>query len=183
MRVPDLDDAQSAFLNALFGLGPPRKKKRNLHWESALAECEIGDFRIVPLTTSRLLRAEGRAMHHCVGNYDELCHQGRARVFSMQDLVGRRIATASLIWRDDYWHIDQIKGAHNAEVLESEHTFFDGDSTETLIEQTEVYYVGHEILRLYRQAWDLALGSYVRGLLSPRRNGLAVTDRNPPPKR
>lgn len=180
MPVPD--DAQPAFLDALFGLGPQRKKS-NFHWESALAECEIGDFQIVPLTTSRLLRAEGRAMRHCVGNYDELCHQGRARVFSIRDLACRRVATASLIWRDDYWHLDQIKGPRNAEVLESERTFFDGDSTVTVIEQTEVYYVGHEVLRLYRQAWDSALGSYVRGLLIPLRSGVTDADRGTPPKR
>ena len=182
MPDPGESEYQPAFLNALFGLGPSRKK-RNLQWESALAACEIGDFQIVPLTTSRLLRAEGRAMRHCVGNYDELCHQGLARVFSMQDFTGRRVATASLIWRDDYWHLDQIKGPSNAEVQESEHTFFDGDSTVTLIEQTELYYVGHEVLRLYRQAWDSALSSYVGGLLSPQRSGITAADRGSPPIR
>lgn len=182
MPDPEEGDAQPAFLNALFGLGLQRKK-RNLHWESDLAACEIGDYQIIPLTTSRLLRAEGRVMRHCVRNYDELCHQGRARVFSMRDLAGRRVATASLIWRDDYWHLDQIKGPRNAEVLESECTFFDGDSTVALIEETEVYYVGHEVLRLYRQAWDSALGSYVRGLLIPLGSGVTDADRGPPPKR
>jgi hypothetical protein len=101
----------------------------------------------------------------------------------MQDLAGRRVATASLIWRDDYWHLDQIKGPRNAEVLESEHTFYDGDSTVTLIEQTEAYYVGHEVLRLYRQAWDSALGNHVRGLLNPQRSHTTDADQGVPLKR
>lgn len=62
---PGESEHQPAFVSALFSLGPSRKK-RNLQWESALAECEIGDFLIVPLTTSQLLRAEGLAMRHCV---------------------------------------------------------------------------------------------------------------------
>ena len=74
MAEPKKPDIQPDFLNSLFGLGTKSKKKRNLVWESDLPECEIGEFLIVPLTTSRHLRAEGRMMRHCAGTYDELCH-------------------------------------------------------------------------------------------------------------
>ena len=102
MAEPKKPDIQPDFLNSLFGLGTKSKKKRNLVWESDLPECEIGEFLIVPLTTSRHLRAEGRMMRHCAGTYDELCHNGLARVFSIRDLDGHRLATASLIWSEDY---------------------------------------------------------------------------------
>ena len=155
------------FLNSLFGLGTKRKKKRNLEWASDLPECEIGDYLIVPLTTSRQLRAEGRAMKHCAGHYDELCHRGLARVFSIRDLSGNRVATASLIWLDDYWHLEQVKGHENAEVLESEETFFNGNSTVTQLEPTELHFVGQEILQRYRSAWSDRLHNYVCKLMKP----------------
>ena len=79
MAEPKKPDIQPDFLNSLFGLGTKSKKKRNLVWESDLPECEIGEFQIVPLTTSRHLRAEGRMMRHCAGTYDDqviflFCH-------------------------------------------------------------------------------------------------------------
>lgn len=104
-------------------------------------------------------------MRHCAGTYDELCHNGLARVFSIRDLDGHRLATASLIWREDYWHLEQVKGLRNAEVLESESTFFDGNSTVTLLEPTELYYIGQEILRRYRCSWSDRLHNYVCGLM------------------
>jgi len=164
------DGVAPDFLNALFGLDTKPKKKRNLEWTSDLLMCEIGDYLILALTTSRQLRAEGRAMKHCVGHYDELCHKGLARVFSVRDISGHRIATASLIWRDDYWHLEQIKGHENAEVLESENTYFDGNSTVTKLAPTELYFVGQEILQRYRSAWSKQLKSYVCDLISTSRS-------------
>lgn len=154
------------FLNSLFGLETKRKKKRNLAWETDLAECEIGEYRIVPLTTSRQLRAEGRGMNNCVGRYDELCHGGGVRVFSIQNEFGTRVATASLIWRDDYWYLDQVKGWANAEVVEDEEIpLFNGDSTVIHIEQTDLYFVAQELLQRYRSAWSERLHSYVCNLM------------------
>lgn len=157
--------ANPDFLNSLFELDTNRKKKRNLEWVSELPECEIGDYLIVPLTTSRQLRAEGRAMKHCAGHYDERCHKGLARVFSIRDLFGNRLATASIIWLDDYWHLEQVKGSQNAEVLESEEVFFNGSSIVTQLEPTELYFVGQEILQRYRSAWSSRLQNYVFSLM------------------
>lgn len=149
-------------------LGPyPKSKNRNLQWESDLSECEIGDYRIVPLTNSRQLWVEGRTMKHCAGHYDELCHQGLARLFSVQDLSGNRLATASLIWRDDYWYLEQVRGHENMEVLEIEETSFDGNSTVTQREPSDLYFVGQEILQHYRSAWSERLHKYVCNLLNP----------------
>ena len=167
MAVAKQNRVHPDFLNSLFGLGTKRKKKRNLEWASDLPACELGEFLIVPLTTSRQPRAEGRAMKHCAGHYDELCHRELARVFSIRDLSGNRVATASLIWLDDYWHLEQVKGYENAEVQESEETFFNGNTTVTQREPTELYFVGQEILQRYRSAWSVRLHSYVCKLMKP----------------
>lgn len=168
MKMPDTkEDGVADFLNSLFGLDTKRKKKRNLTWKSDLVECEIGDYLVVPLITSRQLRAEGRAMEHCVGNYDELCYRGLARVFSIRDLTGNRVATASLVWLDDYWHFEQLRGKKNAEALVCEETFFNGDSTVTEREPTELYFVGQDLLQRYRSAWAKRLRSYVCTLMQP----------------
>lgn len=156
------------FLNSLFGLGTKRKRKRNLEWESDLPVCEIGDYLIVPLTTSRQLRAEGREMRNCAGRYDEMCHQGLARLFSIRDMADSRIATASLLWRDDYWHLDQVKGFANEEVLECDETpYFNGQSNVVRIEPPELYFVGQELLQRHRSAWSGRLHSYVCKLIKP----------------
>lgn len=139
---------------AELGQGIARRSKRNLAWDSALPECEIGDYQVVPLTSSRQLRAEGREMKHCVARYADLCFRGLARVFSIRDLFGHRVATASLIWRNDYWHLEQVKGVMNGNVLDCVETFFDGESTMTAMEPTDLYFVSQTLLQSYRSAWE-----------------------------
>ena len=177
MAEPDTSHPQADLLNAMFDTDRPRRKKRNLDWTSDLAECVIGEFVIVPLTTSRQLRAEGRAMRHCVGQYDEICHKGLARVFSIRDLSKKRMATISLLWRDDYWHLEQIKGRQNVDVLESESTFFDGNTTVTLLEPTELHFVSQEVLRRYRRAWSERL---LASLTTYGRNPCGMPEPAPP---
>ncbi len=113
------------------------KKRRGLVWESALDTCELGDYQIVSLTNSRELGQEGRAMRNCVGGYDKMCAEGRARVFSIRDLMGNRVATMSLIFWGDNWHFEQVMGFANANVLTSEDVYYDGDGTVTQNDVTE----------------------------------------------
>lgn len=145
-------------LNAIFGLNKKgKKKKRELVWDSALQACEVGDYQVIPLTSSWALRQEGRAMQHCVGGYDEMCAKGRVQVFSVRNLLGHRVATLSLIFRDDYWHLEQIKGVANEDVSIAEELYYDGDRTVTQLDMTDMHYVAHEVLRCYRGAWENAL--------------------------
>lgn len=145
-------------LNAIFGLNKKgKKKKRELVWDSALQACEVGDYQVIPLTSSWALRQEGRAMRHCVGGYDEMCSNGRARVFSIRNLLGNRLATLSLIFSDDNWHLEQIKGVDNAEVCASEEVYYDGERTVTQVDMTVMYYVAYDVARCYRKAWEEGL--------------------------
>lgn len=155
MKKAELNQEQVDELNAIFVLNKTgKKKKRELVWDSALEACELGDYQVIPLTSSWALRQEGRAMLHCVGGYDEMCANGRARVFSIRDLMGNRVATMSLIFWDDYWQLEQIRGVANGEMCSSEEVYFDGERTVTQLDMTDFHYIAHDVLRCYRQAWE-----------------------------
>ncbi len=84
----------------------------------------------------------------------EVAHlaRGGARAhFSVRDAISERpVATLSLIWIDDYWHIDQLKGLRNAEVAIHQAIYFDGEETVIDIEMTELYFAAQELFQRYR---------------------------------
>jgi len=147
--------------------GTLSKKKRKLTWTSDLAAFELGNYLVVPLTSSKMLREEGQIMGHCAALYDRLCHEGTVRLFSVQDLIGYRIATVSLLWRDDYWHLEQMKGPRNAGILYEQVAYqFQGCTAERL-DETDLYFVGQEIVQRYRAAWSQRFYHYVVDLITP----------------
>ena len=74
----------------------------------------------------------------------------------MRDAISERpVATLSLIWIDDYWHIDQLKGWRNAEGAIHQAIYFDGEETVIDIEMTELYFATQELLLRYRRAWAM----------------------------
>lgn len=147
--MADLNEKAKAELDTMIEHGR-RTRKLRLSWRSALAACEIGEYQVIPLTTSSELRKEGVAMNHCVGSHDVLCAVGTYQVFSIRDLDNKRVATMSLVFDQYGWHLDQIKGPGNAEVIYTEDTFFSGERTETVREYSELYYVAQEVLRQSR---------------------------------
>ncbi len=151
MKQAVLNQEQVDELNAIFRISK-QGKKRVLIWDSALATFEVGGYQVVPLTSSWALRQEGCGMQHCVGGYDEMCAKGRARVFSIRDLLGHRVATVALIFQDDDWHLEQIKGLANADVSNVEKVYYDGEHTVTQCDMTDLHYVAHEVQRCYRKA-------------------------------
>lgn len=154
-KIAGLKQEQVDELNAIFGLNRKgKKKKRELIWASALQHHELGNYQVIPLTSSWALRQEGRTMKHCVRGYDELCAKGRARVFSIRDLIGKPLATMSLIFQDEHWHLEQIKGVANAEVCTSEEMYYDGEHTVTQLDMTDMYYVAYDVALRYRKAWE-----------------------------
>lgn len=121
------------------------KRKRNRGWQSLLGAYEAGDFQIVPLITTEDLRTEGYLMNHCVGRtYPRWCKEGFIRVFSIRNLVGCRLATASLVfdYAEDRWRLEQCKGFGNREVCFNQN------------EPTDLHFLVEDIVRLYQQAQD-----------------------------
>ena len=148
-------------------LNPEQKRKRNMSWDSAVGEFEVGDYAVVPLTTSRMLREEARVMRHCVNLYDIACQRGEARVFSVRDSEAHRVATISLAWKDDYWYLEQMKGMANEEVQHLQ-SAYEGDALEGSLEPTDLYYVGQEVLQRYRAAWSQQFYHYVVDMVTPK---------------
>ena len=147
--MADLNEKVLAELDALVEHGR-RTRKLRLSWSSVLAACEIGEYQVIPLTSSAELREEGSAMRHCVGSHDVLCAAGIYLVFSIRNLDNKRLATMSLVFDQFGWHLDQIKGLGNAEVVYTEETFYSGERTETSRECSDLNYIAQEILRQCR---------------------------------
>jgi hypothetical protein len=119
----------------------PKRRKRNRRWVSLLASYEAGDYLVVPLTSASDLRDEAWLMNHCVGrNYPTWCKEGFVRVFSIRDLDGRRLATASLVFDYEHnrWRVEQCKGYANTEVC------FPNS------EPSDLHFVVEDLARLYQ---------------------------------
>ena len=123
----------------------PKRPKRNRRWVSLLEAYEAGDYLVVPLTSASDLRDEAWLMNHCVGrNYPTWCKEGFIRIFSIRDIGGRRMATASLIFNDElgHWCVEQCKGYANFEVCWTDD------------EPSDVFFVAEDLARLYQKAFE-----------------------------
>jgi len=139
-------------LNALFGAELTTETfagRRSGKWECTLSEMVIGDFFIVPLTTTKMLKSEGYVMNNCCRNYKELCENQEYSIFSIRSRSGERLATLGLTKEPGYWRLDQCFGPANAEVLEEMSCYLDEDEVlQTEYHPTDLYYVAQEVARL-----------------------------------
>jgi hypothetical protein len=143
-KVHELNALFAAELNAETSAG-----RRSGKWECHLTEMFIGDFFIVPLTTTRMLKSEGYAMSNCCREYKELCEQQQYGIFSIRSRSGERLATLGLAKEDGYWRLDQCFGPANSEVLEETCCYLDEDEAlQTEYHPTDLYYVAQEVARL-----------------------------------
>ena len=118
-------------------------------WQSVLAPQELGEFWVVPLTSSKALSSEGWNMRHCVGDYALACANGVYQVFSIRDLGGVRVATLGLTYARGYWSVDQCRGPDNADVIESVREWVDENGKHHGIEEySDLHYIALEIASL-----------------------------------
>ncbi|MBI5791400.1 MAG: PcfJ domain-containing protein [Rhodocyclales bacterium] len=132
-----------------------KSRKRNLRWVSLIGPFGAGDYQVVPLTSSKELREEGELMNHCVGRrYHRWCHVGAVRVFSVRDLDGRRVATASIYYDldEDRWRIEQCKGIGNSEVFDPSVTSDESPADNQL---SDIHFVVQELAALYQRAQEI----------------------------
>lgn len=139
-------------LNALLGAelkAETSAGRRSGKWQCRISDMFIGDFFIVPLTTTKMLRSEGYMMNNCCRNYTDSCENLRYSIFSIRSRSGERLATLGIIKEGGYWRLDQCFGPANTEVLEEMRCYLDEDEVlQTEYYLTELYYVSQEVVRL-----------------------------------
>ncbi len=85
-------------------------------WTSALGECDVDGFRVVPLTSDAALLEEAQAMRHCVRNFTPDCMDREVRIFSLRDAAsGARVATLGIARKPEGWRLFDAKAAGNFE--------------------------------------------------------------------
>ena len=89
----------------------------NLPWESLIERYEDGGFLVIPLTSRKQLRREGKAMDHCVELFSGVCRMELVRIFSIQHAYDGRRATLMLELNDGWWDVSECTGYSNANVL------------------------------------------------------------------
>ncbi|WP_136806663.1 PcfJ domain-containing protein [Desulfosediminicola flagellatus] len=144
-------------LNRLFtdDLANGTEKKITGKWDCKLPETIIGDYFIIPLTSSKLLKSEAYWMSNCCSSYTRSCADLEYCIFSIRSRSGERLATLGLISDQGYWHFDQCYGPANSEVLEeSLETIDDEGGPHTEYWATELYYIAHEVVRLMNSEGD-----------------------------
>jgi hypothetical protein len=74
--------------------------------------------------------------------------------FSVRDLYSNKpVATLSLIWEDEYWQLDQLKGFKNSDLVVDQNIFFDGESLCINTDLSDLYFAAQELLLRCRAAW------------------------------
>jgi hypothetical protein len=78
---------------------------------------------IVPVSTPRKLRAEGREMHHCVASYKDYVLQSKSYIYHIEMDDGEvgtlELGKSTSFWDpqpSDGWRIIQLRGKCNADV-------------------------------------------------------------------
>ncbi|THB78146.1 MAG: hypothetical protein D6B25_04875 [Desulfobulbaceae bacterium] len=118
-------------------------------WNPQLPEMLIGEYLIIPLTSSKMLKSEGFWMQHCCRTFASRCADLDYCIFSIRTRSGERLATLGVQKDHDYWQFDQCYGPGNADVIEETFEYLDEDG-ELQIElvPTELFYVAQEVVRL-----------------------------------
>jgi len=138
-------------LNVLFAaeLSNAASNKKPAKWPCLLPQRIIGEYRITPLTSGRMLKSEGYLMNNCCRDYIRQCENLEYCIFSVRSLTGKRVATLGIAIAQGHWVFDQCYGPSNTDVLEETYEYLDEDE---LIQvdwrQTELYYAVHEVVRL-----------------------------------
>ena len=122
---------------------PPKPPPISI-WRPAVRMVEWECFRFEALDSVHALVAEGKAMHHCIGNYGSRLSRSMLIAYSIRDRKDKvRVATMTVgEVCPGRWEIHELKGPHNQDVpAEVEHAAY------AVIRVLEDAYVESESLR------------------------------------
>ena len=118
-------------------------------WDCPLTETLVGHFLVMPLTSVKQVHSEETEMNLNFMEYIPRCSQKEYALFSIRTRSGERLATLGLDYDSDSWHFDQCYGPGRSEVLEEPLEYLDDEGEpQTEWYATELFYVGHEVVRL-----------------------------------
>ena len=145
-----MGDQIASKLNALFDLNQRKcPRKLRYRWSCPVVAQEMGDFLLVPLSSSKELTSEGWHMQHCVATYDARCAMGSYHVFSVRDLLGIRVATLGLTYGANGLKVDQCLGLSNTDVMLKSLEWINGSGKhESMEEFTDIHYLALDVARL-----------------------------------
>lgn len=148
MLAQQNSESLRGMLNIGFAKVQPRKK-RSHKWNCNLSEMIIGDYLIIPLTSTKQLKSEAYWMNNCCGEYVDCCASLHYSIFSIRSRSGERLATLGLAYQQDCWVFDQCMGPSNEVVIEETREYLD-ENGELQLEWygTELYYLSQEVARL-----------------------------------
>ncbi|PIE00677.1 MAG: hypothetical protein CSA81_13575 [Acidobacteria bacterium] len=118
-------------------------------WDALLTESVIGNYLVVPLVSSKMLRSEAFWMNNCVNGYQAICAAGDYALFSIRTCSGERLATLGMKKNESSWFFDQCFGPENSKVLEENIEYIDEDGIlQVESYPTDIYYIAQEVVRL-----------------------------------
>lgn len=126
-----------------------KRQRQASKWASKLPEIMVGDFLVIPLNSTKMLKSESYWMNNSSSDYAQQCSKGLYALFSIRTRSGERLATLGLENYCGSWRFDQCHGPSNSEVLEEHFEYLDDDGR--YVEEfypTEMYYAVHEVARL-----------------------------------
>lgn len=124
----------------------------NSPWVSLLERYETGDFLVIPLTSRKQLRREGKAMDHCVVSFAWECRLGVVRIFSIQHAFDGRRATLSLQLNNGWWDVSECTGYSNCNVLTD---YADYDAEWDMMDvkyPSDIKYLSEDVATRYNRA-------------------------------
>ena len=125
------------------------RRQRNRKWVCGLSETLVGEYLVIPLVSTRMLKSEGYWMNTCCREYADRCAEGTYSLFSLRSRSGERLATLGLAKDLGRWVLAQCCGPSNSDVLEETLVYLDeDDAVQTEWVPTELYYVAQEVVRL-----------------------------------
>ncbi|MBV5329000.1 MAG: hypothetical protein JZU65_15460 [Chlorobium sp.] len=118
-------------------------------WECVLTEMLVGDYAVIPLTSTKMLTSESYWMQNCCWEYACLCADLEYSIFSIRSRFGKRLATLGIGKEGRIWYFDQCFGPRNTQVLESMRDYTDEEGfIQNELSATDIYYLAHEVVRL-----------------------------------
>ena len=89
-------------------------ESENLVWDTRLDQFQLGQWLVIPITSSLELIRESMSMRNCLTNYRNDCEDGSIEIYSIRDATtGKRRGCIGFVSNGEYLEVLDIKGFAN----------------------------------------------------------------------